>query len=394
MKLSLNLSLLFATLALTACGTAPNKGATQTAPVEERVVEKAGASVAVPGESAAAGTAATAAKGTATSTAAPIATAGKSAATGTVGGGYLAGDGPGENAPANLDAVPDATPKAEPLHPYANRQYVALGKTYVPLDKPGGYKERGIASWYGKKFHGQRTSSGETYDMYAMTAAHPTLPIPSYAKVTNLSSGKSVIVRINDRGPFLHDRIMDLSYTAAYKLGMVGHGSGEVEVESIAAVPADAQTPALQAAVADAPATAPLAMQEAVEVKPLTPEAAAVPAGAPSPAPQAVAATTTAGAPPVRVSATPAGVSATPAAPLAVPAAYIQLGAFKSQAGAESFLAKMRAEFDGGGKALALYQKDDFIRVHLGPYASADEARKEAEKLQARLGFKPLVSQH
>src|SRR3990172_7631320 len=98
------------------------------------------------------------------------------------GGGYLAGDGPGADAPANLDEIPDAVPRSEPLHRYANRPYIALGKTYTPLTSAGAFKQRGIASWYGKKFHGQRTSAGEVYDMYAMTAAHPTLPIPSYAR--------------------------------------------------------------------------------------------------------------------------------------------------------------------------------------------------------------------
>jgi rare lipoprotein A len=149
------------------------------------------------------------------------------------GGGYLAGDGPGGET-VNLDSIPDAVPKAEPLHRYANRPYSALGKTYTPLTETGKYKERGIASWYGKKFHGQRTSIGEVYDMYGMTAAHPTLPIPSYARVTNVATGKSVVVRVNDRGPFLHQRIMDLSYVAAAKLGYIGSGSAEVEVESIA----------------------------------------------------------------------------------------------------------------------------------------------------------------
>jgi len=261
------------------------------------------------------------------------------------GGGYLQGDGPGADAPANLDATPDAVPHAEPLHRYANRPYAALGKNYTPLEKSGNYKERGIASWYGKKFHGQRTSSGETYDMYGMTAAHPTLPIPSYARVTNVASGKSVVVRINDRGPFLHDRIMDLSYTAAHKLGIIGNGSSEVEVESIAT---------------DTAVVTPIAVAEPVLNEPLAPAIA------------------------------PAAASAPPA----VGNTYLQLGAFKSQQGAESFLAKMRAEFSGSGKQVVLYQKDDLVRVHIGPYASADEARTSAEQLQARLGFKPLVSSH
>ena len=148
-------------------------------------------------------------------------------------GGYLPGDGPGKDVPANLDAIPDPVPKVEPLNRYANRPYIALGKTYTPMTVVGNFREQGIASWYGKKFNGSRTSSGEIYDMYAMTAAHPTLPLPSYARVTNLANHKSVIVRINDRGPFMKDRIIDLSYTAAYKLGIIGDGSAEVEVDSI-----------------------------------------------------------------------------------------------------------------------------------------------------------------
>jgi peptidoglycan lytic transglycosylase len=267
------------------------------------------------------------------------------------GGGYLAGDGPGANVPANLASIPDAVPRSEPLNSYANREYVALGKTYTPLTAPGNYKERGIASWYGRKFHGQRTSSGETYDMYAMTAAHPTLPIPSYARVTNLINGKSVVVRINDRGPFLHNRIIDLSYAAAYKLGLIVAGSGEVEVESLAM---DSNAPVLAAAT--------------------DPEI------------------TESSLPPDPVPATSSGSNVAAAAGNV----YLQLGAFKSRQGAESFLGKMRAEFDGSGKQVSLYLKgsDDLVRVHIGPYTSEDEARAIAEKITAKLGFKPMVSVH
>jgi len=148
-------------------------------------------------------------------------------------GGYYKDDGPDEHPPPNLDSVPDAVPKREPLHPYANKTYVALGLTYVPETELKPFVQEGTASWYGRKFNGGRTSSGDAYDMYAMTAAHPTLPIPSYARVTALDTGKSVIVRINDRGPFHSDRIIDLSYTAAHKLGFTGRGQGRVRVESI-----------------------------------------------------------------------------------------------------------------------------------------------------------------
>lgn len=152
-------------------------------------------------------------------------------------GGYYKDDGPGANPPADLASIPDAVPRAEPLHRFANRPYRAFGKEYVPLVSAEGFRERGLASWYGRRYHGQSTSSGERYDMYAMTAAHPTLPIPSYARVTRLDTGASVVVRINDRGPFHPGRVIDLSYTAAWKLGILEAGSALVEVESI--VPRD-----------------------------------------------------------------------------------------------------------------------------------------------------------
>lgn len=149
------------------------------------------------------------------------------------GGGYYLDDGPGHNPPANMAAIPNAVPRKEPLRPANMRPYVALGKTYTPMTKLRPYVERGYASWYGRRYHGNNTASGEVYDMYAMTAAHPTLPIPSYARVTHLQNGKSVIVRINDRGPFLSNRLIDLSYVAAYKLDILANGSALVEVESI-----------------------------------------------------------------------------------------------------------------------------------------------------------------
>jgi rare lipoprotein A len=148
-------------------------------------------------------------------------------------GGYYKDDGPHANPPSNLASIPDAEPRSEPLHRYANRPYEVFGKKYTPLAAVQPFRQRGLASWYGKRFHGQKTSSGEVYDMYKMTAAHPTLPIPSYVRVTHVASGKSVVVRINDRGPFHAGRIIDLSYVAAYKLGYIGAGSAQVEVEAV-----------------------------------------------------------------------------------------------------------------------------------------------------------------
>lgn len=128
----------------------------------------------------------------------------------------------------------DAMPRNEPLSSYGNPEsYVVLGKRYFVMRSSHGYAEKGIASWYGKKFHGRRTSSGEKYDMYAMTAAHKTLPLPTYVRVTNLSNGRSVVVRVNDRGPFHQNRIIDLSYAAAQKLDMTSSGTALVEVRAV-----------------------------------------------------------------------------------------------------------------------------------------------------------------
>ena len=132
------------------------------------------------------------------------------------------------------DDVHDAVPKDEPLARYGNHSpYTVLGKTYTVLPSSKGYHERGIASWYGSKFHGRRTSSGELYDMHLATAAHKSLPLPTYAEVTNLDNGRKMIVKVNDRGPFHDDRLIDLSYTAASKLDILATGTGMVEVRAI-----------------------------------------------------------------------------------------------------------------------------------------------------------------
>ena len=148
-------------------------------------------------------------------------------------GGYYQNDGPPERTPADLADAADSAPRVEPLHPRANRPYTALGRSYTPMTSDVPFRQKGMASWYGKQFHGNRTASGEIYDMFAMTAAHPTLPIPSYVRVSNPRNGRSVIVRVNDRGPFKGDRIIDLSYGAATKLEIAGAGTGEVEIERL-----------------------------------------------------------------------------------------------------------------------------------------------------------------
>ncbi|KZE24974.1 rare lipoprotein A [Crenobacter luteus] len=149
------------------------------------------------------------------------------------GGAYFQNDGPADHIPVNLDLVPDAIPQNEPLIKAANRPYSALGMSFTPVTDARPYKAHGRVSWYGKQFHGRKTTSGERYDMFAMTAAHPTLPIPSYARVTNPKNGKSVVVRINDRGPFHKGRLMDLSYAAAHRLGFINAGSADMIVERV-----------------------------------------------------------------------------------------------------------------------------------------------------------------
>lgn len=140
-----------------------------------------------------------------------------------------------DGAPAGRAGLPDdAVPRPEPRGRYGNGPvYEVLGKRYTVMDSASGYKERGVASWYGKKFHGRLTSSREIYDMHAMTAAHKTLPLPTYVRVRNLQNGKSIVVRVNDRGPFVGNRIIDLSYAAARKLDMIRDGTSIVEVTAI-----------------------------------------------------------------------------------------------------------------------------------------------------------------
>lgn len=135
--------------------------------------------------------------------------------------------------PPNVDHVPNATPKYEPYSRRGNKPYTVYGESYNVMNTGQGFTETGRASWYGEKFHGYETSNGEPYDMYSMSGAHKTLPLPSYAKITNLENNKQVIIRINDRGPFHSDRILDVSYAAAYKLGMLATGTARIKLEVI-----------------------------------------------------------------------------------------------------------------------------------------------------------------
>ncbi|MEM7196071.1 MAG: septal ring lytic transglycosylase RlpA family protein [Pseudomonadota bacterium] len=148
-------------------------------------------------------------------------------------GGFFGGDRPPASVPKNIDQIPDAVPVYLPLSKTGNKPYTVFGRSYVPMQTAEGFEQTGIASWYGEKFQGRRTSSGEPYEMFAMTAAHPTLPLPSFVEVTNLENGRKVTVKVNDRGPFLHNRVLDLSYAAAHRLRFADRGTARIRLRVI-----------------------------------------------------------------------------------------------------------------------------------------------------------------
>jgi rare lipoprotein A len=241
------------------------------------------------------------------------------------GGSYVNRDS-GPSRPVDVSHIPDAVPKVEPKSRYGNpSSYVVFGKRYYVKDSSAGHVERGIASWYGNKFHGRRTSSGEPYDMYAMTAAHKTLPLPTYARVTNLRNGRAVVVKINDRGPFHENRIIDLSYAAARKLGIDKAGTGLVEVRAL-----DPRRPA----------------------EPTRYEAAA-------PAPRPVAKVAING-----------------------PDMYLQVGAFSSRYNAERLKVRLSEVSLPGIHILPGYaNQQPVFRVRIGPISSVEEADRMASML-------------
>ena len=318
-------------LFLAACGAQPPR------PASERADPAAAAAVAVP----------------------PAPTSTKPAAPSKFGGGYK-DDGPGDGPAVDPDTIPDAVPKAEPLHRFANNPYSVFGRNYVPLRELGPYRGRGIGSWYGRRYHGQKTSSGETYDMYAMTAAHPLLPIPSYARVTNTANGRSVVVRINDRGPFHAGREIDLSWTAAWKLGYLGSGSAPVEVESL--LPGQAPTVIPPRGTEPLPAARHVASERDAEDDPIARMAAAEPD---PPLPQVQDAR----------------------------GHYLQLGAFGNRDNAEALRARLARELGELGGKLAVQPAGKVFRVQLGPWPDAAAAQLASVRLRETLGMSPLVVQ-
>jgi rare lipoprotein A len=264
------------------------------------------------------------------------------------GGGYFEDDGPGKDAP-DLARIPDAVPRNEPYRAANGRPYSVNGVSYAPLADARDYRERGVASWYGKKFHGNSTASGERYDMYAMSAAHKTLPLPSYVRVRNLDNGRAAIVRVNDRGPFLHNRLIDLSYAAAAKLGIVGTGTGLVEIETVG--PGD-ETPVQMAR--PPVETRGIPIISAAEAAPLAPTASTAAAAAPA---------------------------------LTPPKMFVQAGSFREWDNAEGLRTRLeRLAFRPIAISSALIENQTRVyRVRVGPVASVEEGDRLTDAL-ARQG--------
>lgn len=255
---------------------------------------------------------------------------------------FQRGDG-APNVHVNVDSIPNPIPRHEPLSRYGNPDtYTVLGKTYKTLKGNKGFVERGIASWYGTKFHGRRTSSGENYNMYAMTAAHKTLPLPTYVEVTNLDNGRQIIVKVNDRGPFHEGRIIDLSYAAAIKLGTNKAGTGRVEIRAI--------DPSHPIAHRDQPISPAVTLQ-AIDA-------------------------------PTTVIATSEAIAQQTSATTASHGLYLQVGAFSSRTNAENLRNRLT---DMAGNAIHILPGDNpaqpVFRVRIGPLAS-DQA---AQQLTSRL---------
>ena len=285
-------------------------------------------------------------------------------------GGYYLDDGPGDNAPADIDSIPDAPLKSEVPLVRANKPYVALGQQYTPMTSYAPYKKQGVASWYGKRYHGKKTSTGEIYDMYGMSGAHTVLPIPSYAKVTNPANGRSVIVRINDRGPFKRDRLIDLSYAAAYKLRLIGNGSGLVEVETIDTSPAAMLNRPKQLTAANPTPASAQTTETSAEVS-LTPIENSAP-----------------------IADTPIANKTTPIDATPVTASlqyYVQVGAFKNEANGKLLMQKIQGLQLDENVAVANVYNNDLYRVRLGPYANRTAADASAANIRKQLNLSAIV---
>lgn len=277
-------------------------------------------------------------------------------------GGYYLDDGPGENAPANIDSIPGATLKTEQPYERANQPYSALGQKYTPMTSYVPYKKQGIASWYGKRFHGKKTSTGDIYDMYAMSAAHTILPIPSYAKVTNPLNGRSVIVRINDRGPFKHDRLIDLSYAAAFQLRLIKQGSGLVEVETIDTSPEALRKISADKSIQTASQAQNISTENSTNIK-ISPTAQAE------------------------------SIEQSPAVASSITTQfYVQAGAFKNEANGDLLQKRIQSLQLGENVGVANVYNNGLYRVKLGPFTSKSDADFSAANIRRQLNIAAHVT--
>jgi len=305
-------------------------------------------------------------------------------------------DGPPANPPADLISRPDPEPKVEPVRSGGpNKPYEVLGQRYTPLAADAAVVETGLASWYGRKFHGRPTASGEIYDMYATSAAHRTMPIPSYALVRNPANGREVVVRVNDRGPFHSDRIIDLSYAAALKLGLL-RGVAPVDVRRLTHDDIRSgrwrsePTLAKAEAKADALPALQIALQPAAQpvLLPVEPTLAATSA----PTSGATSAATAAIAP--RVNSADAPSDSLAAAPTAAaPGYWVQLGAFRQRQGANELRELLARELAWLEPWLAIFGDRALYRLQAGPYATRGEAQGTAERIRGAASVLPVVVQ-
>jgi len=301
-------------------------------------------------------------------------------------------DGADANPPSGLGQVPDAEPRVEAIRNSGgtSKPYTVLGRSYVPITDDRPFRETGLASWYGRKFHAQSTASGEPYDMYAMTAAHKTLPLPSYVRVRNPANGREVIVRVNDRGPFHDDRVIDLSYTAALKLDLL-RGVAPVEIERL--TNEDIRTGAWRRG--DAPVLA----QQTAPAGTAAADSVAVPAAliAPVVATSRYDAMEVAALPPMApLAAPPAAAPAQPATPVpraaaAGPGFWVQLGAFSQREGAQRFQQQVARQMPPLADSLNVFSENGTHRLQAGPYASRDTARDAAEQVRNGLQLTPVI---
>jgi rare lipoprotein A len=314
------------------------------------------------------------------------------------GGSGIGRDGADVNPPSGLGQVPDAEPRVEAIRGSggSSKPYVVMGRSYVPITDDRPWRETGLASWYGHKFHAQSTASGEPYDMYAMTAAHKTLPLPSYVRVRNPANGREVVVRVNDRGPFHDDRIIDLSYTAAYKLDLL-RGVAPVEIERI--TNADIRAGTWRRGDSALAQSVPIQGPVALAASPTTPSAAdavAVPVALTSP----VVATPRAEvreldalpplpAPQAEPSAAPAPGESPPASPTS--GFWVQLGAFSQRDGVERMQQQVARSLPALAGALNVFAERGTYRLQAGPYASRDQARDMAEQVRNGLQLAPMI---